>query len=978
MLYYRSARRRFIPATAASIIALMTAMPTVASAAEGQEAQGSLEEIVITGSRIVRDGYEAPTPVTVVGAEVLQDASKTNIADVLNNLPAFQGSTRLANGSTSLSGANAGSSSFNLRGMGPERTLVLFDGRRMPPAFINGVVDTGQLPDALVSRVDVVTGGASAAYGSDAVAGVVNYILDKEFTGVKGQGSAGITSRRDRGEYKVALAAGFRFANDKGHVLLSGDFSRSAQLRGYERDWNTIGYIQFASPYFGTNAAAGQSTTNPQLITRYNAGMTDMYPGGIITAGPLKGIAFGAGGEPFNFDYGSLAFGTYHVGGQWRESNMMAIASLSPVNPVKHMYNRVSYEINDNVKVFADFIFGQSYTFSFCCYQYYHGNITVKSDNAFIPAAVATQLAARGITQFNLGKTVRDLPAFGAGFDRQSHIYTVGAEGAVNAFDNDWSWNFYAQRGIAHISGKAPQSNVDRFAAAIDAVRTSTGSIACRVNTDATTANDMPGCIPYNLFGLPANDRPLAAPAVNSQGALDYITGGIQPYLGQRLLRDSISFDFSGEPFSTWAGTVSVAAGAEYRTDKVVSVNDPDSTLRKHYSTNFAQPFSAKNSVTEGFVETVVPLARDESWAQSLDLNAAARFTSYSTSGFVTTWKAGATYNPISEVRLRVTQSRDIRAPNLVELFTSPSTGRTTSRDPFRGNASFPRFTVSIGNPALVPEKADTTGLGIVYQPEWFPGFSASVDYFRINVKGVIATVDAQLIIDQCFAGDQAMCAFVTRQPLTPAQIAAGIQYGDLDSVIQKPINQNKRLVKGLDLEASYRTPLGDIVDGWDGDLALRVVATHAITNATDTGVLVTDTAGANGDSVPDWSMTINASYSLDPFRISWTGRYISPGVISNNFIECAAGSCPTPIPAGKTTVDTNQVAGYFTSDVSLAYRFYQDGQNNAEAFLTIDNVLDKDPARLPQTGNAYSPHTNANLYDVLGRVFRGGIRFRM
>ena len=174
MQYPRSLIRG-VPKTAVSLVALWAAMPGQVYAADAAGGPAAAEEeIVVTGSRIVRDGYEAPTPVTVVGAEVLQDAAKTNIADVLNNLPAFQGSTRLANGSTSLSGANAGSSSFNLRGMGPERTLVLFDGRRMPPAFINGVVDSGQLPDALVSRVDVVTGGASAAYGSDAVAGVVN------------------------------------------------------------------------------------------------------------------------------------------------------------------------------------------------------------------------------------------------------------------------------------------------------------------------------------------------------------------------------------------------------------------------------------------------------------------------------------------------------------------------------------------------------------------------------------------------------------------------------------------------------------------------------------------------------------------------------------------------------------------------------------------------------------------------------------
>jgi len=975
MLYRRSASYRFIPVTAASAIALMSAMPTAVSGAEAQSAQTSFEEIIVTGSRIVRDGYEAPTPVTVVGVETLQDAAKTNIADVLNTLPAFQGSTRLANGSTSLSGANAGTSSLNLRGMGPERTLVLFDGRRMPPAFINGVVDTGQLPDALVSRVDVVTGGASAAYGSDAVAGVVNYILDTEFQGVKGQAVGGITGRGDREEYKVQLAAGFKFANDRGHILLSGDFSRSAQLRGYEREWNTVGYVRIPNPSFNTGAGSG----NPQLIQNFNTGMTDMYGGGIIVSGPLKGTAFGAGGEPFVFDYGSLvSMPTYHVGGNWRDSNMQAIASLSPVNPTKHMFNRVSYDVTDNVTLFGEFIFGQAYTFSFCCYQYYHGNLTVRPDNPFMPTAISQRMTALGLTQAAFGKTVRDLPAFGAGFDRMSHIYTAGGKGRVDAFDRGWNWNFYFQRGISKISGAAPQSNIDRFAAAIDAVRAPNGQIVCRVNNDANTANDMPGCVPYNLFGLPAEDRPLATPAVNSQAALDYITGGIQPYLGQRLSRDTISFDIGGEPFSTWAGPVSLALGAEWRKDKVVSVNDALSTTRRHYSTNFATPFSASGTVTEGFVETVVPLARQESWAQNLDLNAAARFTSYSASGFVSTWKAGLTYNPVNEIRLRVTQSRDIRAPNLTELFSTPSTGRSTSRDPFRNNGSFPRFTVTVGNSTLVPEKADTTGLGVVFQPEWLPGFNASVDYFRINVKGVIGSVDAQSILDRCFGGETRLCQFITRLPVTPAQAAQGITVGDLESILQQPINQSQRLVKGLDLEASYRTRLDEVADWMSGDLALRVVASNAITNAVDNNVLVIDTAGANGDSVPSWSMTFNANYSLDRFRVSWTGRYISSGTVSNEYIECTTG-CPNPIPAGKTTIDNNRVSSYFTSDVSLTYRFYQgDGPQNAEAFVTIDNLFDRDPPLISQSGNAYGPHTNANLYDVLGRSFRAGVRFRM
>jgi len=972
MIYFRSAQRRVVPATAASVLAMLVAMPQMASAADAQGAQAAFEEIIVTGSRIVRDGYEAPTPVTVVGVETLQDAAKTNIADVLMNMPAFQGSARLANGSASISTGQAGSSQFNLRGMGAERTLLLFDGRRMPPAFTNGVVDASVLPDALISRVDVVTGGASAAYGSDAVAGVVNYILDKEFRGVKGSITGGITGQGDREEYKASLATGFGFANDRGHVLLAGDFSRTSQLRGYERDWNTIGYVRFNNPAY----AAGNG--QPQLITRAETGMTDMYGGGIIVSGPLKGVAFGAGGEPFNWDYGNLvSMPTYHVGGNWKESNMQAIGSLSPSNPAKHLFNNVSYDISDDVTIFGEFIYGESFTNTVCCYQYYHGNLNVRPDNPYMPASIAARMTALGLTQAAFGKTVRDLPAFAATFERISRIYTAGARGRADAFETNWSWNFSVQRGITKVEGAAPQANVDRFAAAIDAVRAPNGQIICRVNSDANTANDMPGCIPYNLFGTPAQDRPDPIPAVNSQAALDYITGGGDPYLGQRLARDTIAFDFSGEPFSLAAGPVSFAAGAEWRQDKVETINDPLSTARKHYSTNFAQPFTAKGSVTEGFVETIIPVARDASWARSLDVNAAARFTSYSTSGFVSTWKAGITYNPVDEVRFRVTQSRDIRAPNLTELFTTPTTGRTSSRDPFRNNGTFPRFTVSVGNPNLVPEKADTTGLGIVYQPQWLPGFSASVDYYRIDVKGVIASIDAQIILDQCFAGNTSLCGYITRLPVTPAQAAQGITFGDLDSITQLPLNQNGRLVKGIDFETSYRTSLDNVVDSWAGDLTLRAVANHTITNATDNGRFVTDVAGANGASVPDWSVTLSASYSLDPVRISWTGRYISSGVIDNDYIECAAG-CPSPIPINKITIDNNRVSSYFTSDVSMSYRFYQDGQNNAEAFLTIDNVFDRNPPLISQSGNIYGPHTNANLYDVLGRSFRGGVRFRL
>jgi iron complex outermembrane receptor protein len=968
----RAARLAAMTRTATSAVVLLAAMSAMASGAaraadtSPQTAQApAVEEIVVTGSRIIRDGYEAPTPVTVVSAEQLQDASRLNLADVLNNLPAFQGSNRLASGNQSLSSGQSGASTLNLRGLGPERTLILFDGRRFPPQFPTGVVDTGQFPDALVTRVDVVTGGASAAYGSDAVAGVVNYILDTNFTGVKGTVTGGVTTYGDRRSWKVQLAGGFGFAGDRGHVLLSADASYSDQLRGYQRDWNTVGYIRVVNPLWTANNG------RPQLVSQFNAGISDFYGGGLITGGPLKGTAFGAGGVPFQWNYGDPNYlsSTFQVGGNWRDGNMMAIASMSPESTTHHMFNRISYDLTDRVQVFAEYLYADGWTTTFCCYQYYHGNLTIKADNAFLPASVAAQMTALKLASAPFGKTVRDLPAFGAHFDRMSHVFTVGAKGDFDAADTKWTWNAYYNKGVSKIDGNAPQSNVDRFALAIDAVRAPNGAIVCR----STLTDPTNGCVPYNLFGLPiADGRPTVTPGVNSQAALNYITGGGDPHISSRLARDTLSVDVNGEPFSSWAGPVSLALGVEWRKDSLDSVPDALSIARKHYSTNFALPFAASNTVTEGFIETVVPLARQTAWAESLDFNGAARFTGYANSGFVDTWKAGLTYNPVSDVRFRVTQSRDIRAPNLNELAAAPATGRTTSLDPFFGNQSFPRFTITVGNPNLVPEKADTTGLGVVYQPSWFHGFSASVDYFRINVKGIIASLDAQTILNLCYAGQQSMCALVTRLAPAPGQ-ALGV----LDSILQQPLNQNSQLVKGVDFETSYRTRLDAIVNSWRGDLSVRAIATKTINDATNTGTITIDRAGDNGASVPTWSASIFVSYTDEALRVSWTGRYISAGHVDNTYVECQT-TCPSVIPPGFTTIDNNHVDSNLTQDLTIAYRFRDEGTSNAEAFLTVNNLFNTQPPYITQTGNAYSPHTNPVLYDVVGREFHVGVRFKM
>ena len=915
--------------------------------------EGAVQEVTVTGTRIVRNGYEAPTPVTVVGAETIQDAAKPNIADVLNQMPAFQGSTTPTT-STYGNGGTSGGNNLNLRNLGPNRTLVLFNGRRYPPEFVTNIVDVNLMPDALIQRVDVVTGGASAVYGSDALAGVVNFVLDTNFTGFKGLVQGGITSHWDGPEDKVSLAWGTRFADGRGHFLIEGDQAYEAQILGTDREWNQRGYAVIQNPLYNKTTNPGV----PQLITRYQVGTPGGYPGGLITAGPLRGTAFGPGGVPFQYDYGTLQSGQYNVGGDWRLSSMMGTGSIRTSSNTERVFTHGSFDVTDHFQVFAEYSNSFVHTDSRCCYPYYLGNLTVHPDNPYMDPAVAAAAAAAYPTgNIPYGITLRNpRGGFGTIIDRYNNVYVLGAQGDFDLFSTNWKWNAYAQRGLATMEFYVPyQSNTEHFMQAIDAVRAPNGQVVCR----STLTNPGNGCVPYNIFGTDVVDPRMIA----------YSAGGprLRQTLGQTITGGSIT----GEPFSTWAGPVSLALSGEFRKDTIEGYNDPISNERGWFSTQLTA-FNASQHVVEGALETVVPVAKDLSFAKELDINAGVRATDYSTSGYVTTWKIGATWQVLDDVRFRLTQSRDIRAPNLNDLFATPQTNHNTIADPFRNNQSFPYFQVQMGNPDLKPEKADTTGIGIVYQPGWLPGFQSSIDYYRIDTKDAIASVTYQYTLLQCFANPASpYCANVTRQA-----------NGTLDAIILRPQNQAELLAKGIDIEASYQMRLSQIVDSWQGSLGLRLVATDTLNLITDSGIAgptqVLDAAGYT--NTPKWNVNANLVYDLDPLRISWTTRFISSEQISNTLIECTTG-CPNPVPGGFQTIDTNRVPSYSVTNVSGSWKFLdRGGSRNAEVYLSVDNLFNRDPARYPNqiAAAGYALTTNAGLYDTIGRNFRLGVRFRM
>ncbi|MGE3333567.1 MAG: TonB-dependent receptor [Rhodospirillaceae bacterium] len=927
----------------------------------------SLDEIVVTGSRIVRDGYEAPTPVSVLGAEELDSLNAVNIADAVNILPGFSGSVNPRSSNGNLSSGATGVSQLNLRGMGTNRTLILLDGQR----YINSAITSGgsapdinSFPNALIERVDVVTGGASAAYGSDALSGVVNFVLDRDFTGIKGEFQAGMTKYRDDKNYSGQLTYGTPFANGRGHLLASVEHSHNDGVSGTGgRPWAELPAAVMVNPAYGTTA--GKTTSVPQYLVARNVGLSAGTPGGIITTSPLRGIYFGpAGTVQCCFDFGVNVGNNLAQGGDWEYSRIENGIDIAGMINRYVAYVRTSYDVSDNVTAFVDAQWSNSHTVNTANPNRRLGNMVIQIDNAFIPDSVRAQALALGLTRFNMGSTNVDMMRFRGDYRRTVRRVSGGLDGAFEAADTEWTWNAYIQHSQTGLSPRTYNNGwTPGYLRALDSVLVN-GAPVCRVNADANAANNDPACVAYNPFGIGVNDAK----------AIAYVNGVSYRY--ESLKQNVAAFNVNGEPFELWAGPVSLAFGVEHRTESV----DGIATTRDENTEYFAGNYKAskgKFNVTEGFVETVVPLARDESWAQELDLNAAVRATSYSTSGYVTTWKAGLTWRPIDDLRFRFTRSRDIRAPSLGELFTAGQTGSGTPVfDPFLNSNNPATFTLTRGNPALQPEKADTTGIGVVMAPSFLPGFQASVDFYNIDVKGTVQSPSSQTVIDLCYQGNTALCSRIERDPNT----------GLIFLVVTQPENLIGQKANGIDFEASYRIQLADIVESWGGEIAIRAMGSRVLTlNTTDTNGITYDGVGVVGGwgGIPPFSGKLDApkfrgnmsiSYNGDPITLRATVRYTAAGVYGNGFIECTTG-CPVSTGAAPT-FGGNHIDSMTTIDLAATYKPFEDEE--VELFGTVENLTNAQPPIIGGSrGSTYWSGQGNAQYDRLGRQYRIGMRFQ-
>ena len=889
-----------------------------------------MQEVHVTGSRVARTSTQTPTPVTTIGQDQIRAQGPQNIADFVNTLPSVRGSSTATNSAGSLSNGLAGISALNLRSLGTGRTLVLFDGQRSVISAATGVVDTNTFPQSLVERIEIATGGASSAYGSDAIGGVVNFILNKNYTGFETTLDAGTTTYGDAHNWNYTLTAGAPLDGGRAHVLFSGELSRMNGIDHEIRDWNKSGNFAMRNP--------DTSPSAPFYIVGPNIGISAYTPGGLITNGALKGTYFGNGGAIGHLNYGAVS-GQWMQGGDWQyaTSGIIGTNSLQSDDKRQSVFTRGSFELTDNVELFAQGSYSRYEGLSYYINPTTTG-ITIRNDNAFLPASIK---AAMG-TSFTMGTSNADMPASGSNNERATQRYVAGGKGSFAMFGKDFAWDGYYQKGTTNVREQlTPTYNVARLALATDAIFNPAGQIVCR----STLADPTNGCVPLNRFGV----------GVASQAALDYVLG--TPLRTQEFQQDVVALNFTSNAFTGWAGPISLAFGAEHRKEQVSGVVDPQFQSGWKYG-NYRVTRGDYN-VSEAYVETVVPIFK------GLSFNPAYRYTDYSTSGGVNTWKAGFTYTPIEDVMLRASKSRDIRAPNLSELYDA-GTARTNNVTINNQSVSFVQNLQ--GNPNAKPEQADTWGAGIVLRPRFMPGFSLSADYYQIQIDGVISFVAAQDVANYCYL-------FNVQRYCNQLKFQGGV----LQTIDLFYDNLNRMLAKGLDLEASYQAPLGDLFDGGRGSLTLTALATHYIQNVTDDGVTAIDQAGSNVGSTPNWVYRLTASYRLEPWTFFAAARGVSSGVISNAYTQCTS-NCPT-LAAPYFTVNNNHIAGTTYVDLSVTRSFNFATTMKTEAFLSVQNVFDTDPVLTANPANLGAentpgyPQTNRNLYDTLGRTFRFGVR---
>jgi len=814
----------------AGVVALAVASP--AAAQDTDEAEAGVTEtatkpsgdIIVSGSRIKRPNLESTIPVATLTAAELTQTGNVILGDRLALLPQFRPTFTSQNSGRFI--GTAGISILDLRGLGTARTLVLQNGLRHVSSQPGAqTVDVSTIPVDLIERVDIVTGGNSSVYGSDAIAGVVNFVLKRDFEGVSLRAQNGISDEGDGNNFIAAVTAGTNFSGGRGNIAVSLEYNRNDPIFFSQRDYagarDGRRQLQLVEDTLG-EPAAGNGNSDTQLTSNiknigistggaFTSNCQTATPGSPRAALNCSGVFNTARttqfGNVFVFQPdGSLVrnvverdFRPFGSGnGQGGLGSTLRETGLLQTGNTRYSANLIgSFEMSDAFRPYIEAKFVRTESIQEGQPTFSSGalNPTFSINNPFLTAQARNLLVTAlpaGTTGFTTSRFNIDFGGRGENHERDLYRVVVGAEG--NFFDT-WSYNIALNYGRAETFYQT-RGNVllANFTRAVNAVRNPAGQIVCAVNADAVTTNDDAACRPLNLFGL-------GAPSAE---ALDYIgfTSSREQWSEQKNALVTISGD-SSKLFELPGGPVQFVIGGEWREEDSFSAFDDVTRSGQTFLNSIANFDPPTLEIWEAFGEIRIPLLTDVPFFNELTIDGAGRMSDYNNIGTIFSYNVGGVWSPVEGVRFRANYGRAVRAPTQSDLFgaqsqtflnglADPCSQRNINNNPNRVancaaggvpttqtfNGVTEPFTnepnsgisgLSGGNPGLFEETSDSWTVGAVFTPQFLPGFSMSVDWYSIELSQAIATIGAQTVINQCYDDpggiNNQFCGAIFRNP---------------------------------------------------------------------------------------------------------------------------------------------------------------------------------------------------------------------
>ena len=962
----------------AAILPMALLLPTQSAYAQSSDVKVD-DEVVVTGSRIRRSNINTAIPVQGLDIAEIETSGTVEVGELLTQIPGVEYS--LSPEGTGLSTQNPGLSTISLRGLGGDRTLVLINGRRAVSNSGNGErVSTDTIPSGFLKKLEVTTGGASAIYGADAIAGVVNILLRDNFEGIRAGYRYGTADASGEVENTIDLTVGKNFADDRGNIMLGVTYDDETAVFADSTRPDSVNPLGFNDDPTCVVAGSTQCGTN----------FSSFLPGGRFESDD----AWNVGGVWFNDRSlapqdgrtASVGFETGLDGFNFRPGR-----TLSPAVETLALAGKVRFDMNDAVTAFA---------------EAYYTQVDSTTVNAPRTASSGTDIGPAG-NSIDIGSMSSSHPFIPAeveetrsgsvswarrfvevGFDiKENERDTLRtAAGLKGSLDNGWDWTTYATYG--KFDQQQTQLNALNYQNIRNALRIEAdgnGGFQC---TDAGAR--AAGCIPLNIFGEGSITTEMA----------DYIryTGNLQ----QDRTQTTVAGNMNGDLYELPAGAVKAAFGFEYRKESQSTVGDPDvgnaatpGGATEATSISVIPSIDASFDVIEGFGELDIPIITDKPGIYALNAQLAGRVGNYSTIGTIFSYNIGGSYAPSQDIRFRAQYSRSQRAPNITEFFSDKRGDFDSLDDPCDGlnadgtgldatNPNVTAFTANClaevgvqaffadpnnvglafdaggssvfgpnaGNNQLEEETANTFTIGAVFTPQALPDFSFIVDYYRIDIDGAIGTISTQDTVDLCYAAasfpNNRFCGVITRDAST----------GEVLEVVNREENLNKVLAEGIDVTMKYAVQPESI----PGDFDLSLIYTHSLSNELEfSGLAGPELSDFNGEiGTPKDRFRAKFGWDLNDFRLAYTWHYQSGGVDDITL---------TPADSGYFKTGSQSY-----HDIYASYKF--DNKYNAQIYTGVKNLANEFGTVVPSGldhGNTRNIISNVN--NTIGREFYAGVR---